>query len=478
MKRTSIRLAAGALALATSASTAMAQATEATTEAATAAGDTAAAAAPDLAAQVAALQQAVSDAQLLGNNAWMMTSAALVLMMTAPGLILFYGGLVRSKNILSVLMQGFFLMAVVSLIWLVYGYSLAFGEGNAFVGDFSHLFLAGVDTAPISDAINIPKQTFMFFQLMFAIITPALMVGAFAERFRFKALVPFMILWLTVVYLPLAHMVWADKGLMFAFNADAKIKALDFAGGTVVHISSGISALVLAIYIGKRNGYPGKEFAPHNLVLSAVGAGMLWVGWFGFNAGSALGAGGLASSAFTATHMSAAAATFSWMLAEELFRGKSSLLGAISGAVAGLVAVTPAAGFVTPVSGAIIGLIAGVVCWLAVTKVKSAFGYDDSLDVFGVHGVGGILGAILTGVFATSSVQDVFGTGKVGLIDGNPGQVVQQILAVLITVVLAVVGTLVLVFIVDKMIGIRASDEDQEAGLDIADHGESAYHSA
>lgn len=416
----------------------------------------------------------IDAAEAAANNAWILTSSALVLMMTAPGLLLFYGGLVRSKNILSVFMQGFFMMAMASIIWLLYGYSIAFAEGNPIFGGLDHLFLAGVSAEP--DGAGIPAQTFMFFQLMFAIITPALMVGAFAERFRFKALVPFMILWLTFIYCPLAHMVWGPGGLLGLEPPSWGVRALDFAGGTVVHISSGVSALVCAIYIGRRNGYPGKEFLPHNLVFSAIGAGMLWVGWFGFNAGSALSAGGGATSAFTATHMSAAGATFSWMAAEWLFRGKPSLLGAISGAVAGLVAVTPAAGFVAPVPGLVIGLIAGVVCWLAVTKVKSALGYDDSLDVFGVHGVGGILGAILTGVFAQQSVNDIFGGEPVGLLDGNPGQIVNQVLAVVVTIVISIIGTGIFLVLVDKTIGVRATDEEQETGLDIVDHGETAYH--
>jgi Amt family ammonium transporter len=401
-------------------------------------------------------------------------------MMTAPGLMLFYGGLVRAKNVLSLFMQCFYLMGMISLLWLVYGYSLAFAPGNPFIGGFDHLFLKGVGME--ATALTIPDQTFAFFQLMFAIITPALIVGAFAERFRFKALAVFMIAWVTVVYVPLAHMVWGPGG--FLHIADGTFKGLDFAGGTVVHISSGVSALVCAIYLGKRNGYPSGQFVPHNLIFSATGAAMLWVGWFGFNAGSALGAGGAASGAFLATHMSAAAATISWLAAEWLFRGKPSLLGGISGAVAGLVAVTPAAGFVTPVAGTIIGLLAGVVCWLAVTKVKAAFGYDDSLDVFGVHGVGGMLGAVLTGVFAHSSVFAAFGEKEdgtpmpVGLLEGNPGQVFNQIVGIGVAAGLAVVGTLVILFVVDKLIGVRATAEEQETGLDIVDHGEQAYHHA
>ena len=427
----------------------------------------------DLAAQVAKLTAQVAAAQSAADNSWVMVSSALVLMMTAPGLIMFYGGLVRSKNILSVFMQGFFLMSIVSIMWLLFGYSIAFANGNPFFGGLDYIFLRGVGAEPGPFSTTLPHQSFMFFQLMFAIITPGLMCGAFAERFRFKALAVFMILWVCVVYFPLAHMVWGPEGFLNAYAETSKIKALDFAGGTVVHISSGISALILAIYLGKRHGYPGKQFAPHNLITSAVGAGLLWVGWFGFNAGSALSAGSLASAAFTSTHMSAAGATLTWMLAEWIFRGKPSLLGAISGAVAGLVAVTPAAGFVNPVGGLIIGLIAGFVCWFAVSKVKETFGYDDALDVFGVHGVGGMLGAILTGVFADPSVN-----GKAGLLYGNAAQVGHQALAVLVTVVLAAVGTIVLITIVDKVFGARATEDEQEVGLDIVDHGEAAYHAA
>ncbi|MBI1289979.1 ammonium transporter [bacterium] len=449
---------------------AVADATAAVTEVASTAPATTEALLAELTSKVAAAQSAA-------DNAWILTSSALVLMMTAPGLLLFYGGLVRAKNVLSVFMQGFFLMALVSIIWLLFGYSIAFGEMEgplgAFVGGFDHLMLAGVTGEPSALSVTLPGITFCFFQLMFAIITPALMCGAFAERFRFKALVPFMILWVIFIYLPLAHMVWGPNGFLNGWSEAATIKALDFAGGTVVHISSGVSALVIAIYLGKRYGYPGKQFVPHNLALSMTGAGLLWFGWFGFNAGSALNAGPLASWAFISTHMSAAGATMSWMVAEWLFRGKPSLLGAISGAVAGLVAVTPAAGFVHPGSGLIIGLIAGFVCWFTCAKLKEKLGYDDSLDVFGVHGVGGILGAVLTGVFAHSDIN-----GMSGLIDGNPGQVVQQILAVLVTIVMAVIGTIIFMVLVDRTIGAKASNDDQELGLDIVDHGERAYHEA
>lgn len=444
--------------------------------AASAANAAAAVTAPD---RIAELEQKIAAAQMAGDNTWLMVSSALVLMMTAPGLFLFYGGLVRAKNVLSVFMQCFFLMAAISIIWMLYGYSLAFAPGNAFLGGTEYVLLNGVGAEPSGYAATVPHTTFMFFQMMFAIITPGLICGAFAERFRFKAFVPFMILWFTVVYLPVAHMVWGEGGYLNAFlGPENKIPALDFAGGTVVHISSGVSALVLSILLGKRHGYPGHQFAPHSLVLSGIGAGLLWVGWFGFNAGSAVSAGSLASSAFIATHLSACGATISWMVAEWILRGKPSFLGAISGAVAGLVAVTPAAGFVTPVSGLVIGLIGGFLCFFACVKVKGWLGYDDALDVFGVHGVGGITGAVLTGVFAHSSVNAVFGEGPVGLLEGNSMQVVNQILAVLITIIISVVGTVVIYFLVNAVVRAKATPEEQEQGLDIADHGEMGYHEA
>jgi Amt family ammonium transporter len=414
----------------------------------------------------AALEEKIAAAQMAGDNAWMMTSSAIVLMMTAPGLILFYGGLVRARNVLSLFMQSMFLMGLASVFWLVAGYSLAFSEGSPFVGGLDYLFLANVGTEPGGPVDNVPHQTFMFFQMMFAIITPALMTGAFAERFRFKALVPFMLLWLLIVYAPLCHMVWGPGGFL-----NTTITALDFAGGTVVHISSGISALVVALMIGKRRNYPSNEYVPHSLVLSAIGAAMLWVGWFGFNAGSALAADGAASGAFSATHFSAAGAMLAWTAAEWVLRGKPSLLGAISGIVAGLVGVTPAAGFVGPVDGLLIGIVTGLACFGAVVFLKPRLGFDDSLDVFGVHGVGGMAGAVLTGVFARVAIG-----GEAGLLEGNPGQVVQQVLAVVVTIVLSVVATAVLVLLVDKTIGIRPTVEEEMTGLDLVDHGESGYH--
>ncbi|MDK2973197.1 MAG: ammonium transporter, Amt family [Candidatus Sumerlaeota bacterium] len=420
----------------------------------------------ELMAKITELENGIAAAQMAGDNAWMMTASALVLMMTAPGLILFYGGLVRSRNVLSIFMQCVFLMGMASVFWLVIGYSLAFSEGNAFVGGLGYLFLRDVGMEPGGPVSAIPHQTFMFFQMMFAIITPALMVGAFAERFRFKALVPFMFFWLLLIYAPLCHMVWGPGGFL-----NTKIPALDFAGGTVVHISSGVSALVIALMIGKRRNYPNAEYAPHSLVLSTIGAGLLWVGWFGFNAGSAVAADGRAAGAFSATHFSAAGAALSWMVAEWVVRKKPSLLGAISGIVAGLVGVTPAAGFVTPVDGLLIGLITGAVCFVAVMFLKPRLGFDDSLDVFGVHGVGGITGAVLTGVFTREAIG-----GTAGLLEGNPGQVVQQVLAVLVTIVLSIAVTATLTFIVDKVIGIRPTEEEEMIGLDLVDHGETGYH--
>ncbi|HWX43035.1 MAG TPA: ammonium transporter [Blastocatellia bacterium] len=431
-------------------------------------------------AKLAALEAATRSAQSAGDNAWMLMSSALVLMMTGPGLALFYGGLVRKKNVLATMMQSFILMAVVTVLWAVVGYSLAFGEGTPFVGDFRYLFLHGVGSAPNADyAGTIPQQTFMVYQLMFAIITPALISGAFAERMKFSALLLFMTLWILVVYFPMAHMVWGKGGLLNAF-LDGKVPTFDFAGGTVVHITSGVSALVCALYLGKRVGYPGDDMKPHSLVLSFIGACLLWVGWFGFNAGSALTASGLATSAFVATHFAAAAATLGWVLAEWMKTGKPSVLAAISGAVAGLVAITPASGFVQPLPALFIGFAAGVVCYLMVTVVKAKFGYDDSLDAFGVHGTGGTLGAILTGVFATNAVNDALkdSAGKaaaLGLVDGNGGQVLNQAIGVAIAWVLAIAGTLIVLKVCDATVGLRAGRDDEIQGLDLSMHGEEGY---
>ncbi len=400
-----------------------------------------------------------------GDNAWMLVCSALVLMMTGPGLALFYGGLVRKKNFLSTMMQSFALMGVMTVLWAVYGYSLAFAPGNAFVGGLDHLFLAGVGTG-VSEGMTIPDYTFMVFQLMFAIITPALISGAFAERMKFSSMLVFTVVWGTVVYFPMAHMVWAADGLMFA----GALPTLDFAGGLVVHASSGVSALVIAIVLGKRKGYPGEGMKPHNLGFAFIGACLLWVGWFGFNAGSALAANGLAAAAFVNTHFAASSAVLAWLAIEWLRDGKPSMLGGITGAVAGLVAVTPAAGFVGPMDALLIGVAAGVVCYFAVVVVKAKFGYDDSLDAFGVHGVGGTLGAILTGIFAREAVN---GTG--GLLEGNTEQFINNILGVGLTWVFAGVATYIIVKIIDATMGLRVDESEEDKGLDITQHGEEAY---
>jgi Amt family ammonium transporter len=422
------------------------------------------------------LDKATKAAQSAGDNAWMLTSAALVLMMTGPGLALFYGGLVRGKNVLGTMMHSFILMAVVTVLWAIAGYSLAFGEGSPFMGGLQYLLLGNVGGAPNADyAGTIPQQTFMVYQLMFAIITPALISGAFAERIKFSGVLLFMTLWMFVVYFPMAHMVWG-KGGLFNATLGGKIPAFDFAGGTVVHITSGVSALVCALYLGKRKGYPHESMRPHNMVISVIGACLLWVGWFGFNAGSALSASSLASSAFVATHFGAAAAALGWLAAEWIKTGKPSVLGGISGCVAGLVAITPASGFVKPFPALLIGAVAGVVCYLMVSVVKGKFGYDDSLDVFGVHGAGGTIGALLTGVFATKEVNDVWMGKPMGLVDGNAGQVLNQGLAVLISWVLAIVGTLVILKICDAVTGVRVQDQDEIDGLDLSMHGEEGYN--
>jgi Amt family ammonium transporter len=430
--------------------------------------------------QIKALESKIAAAQTAGDNAWMLVCSALVLMMTGPGLALFYGGLVRKKNVLATMMQSFIMMAVITVIWAIFGYSFAFAKGTPFFGGLDYLFLKGVGTEPSAYAGTIPHLTFMVFQLMFAIITPALITGAFAERMKFTAMLAFCSLWAIIVYFPLAHMVWGDGGLLNAF-LDGSIPALDFAGGTVVHISSGFSALVCALYLGKRLGYPKTPFAPHSLVLSVIGACLLWVGWFGFNAGSAVAAGGLASNAFVTTHFGAAAAALGWLLVEWIRLGKPTVLGGISGAVAGLVGITPAAGFVTPMSALIIGFIAGVVCFVAVTEMKKRLGYDDSLDAFGVHGVGGFTGAMLTGVFANSAINTVFkdtnGTAlPSGLLEGNPRQVFNQLIGALIAIVLGMVASYILLKVIDLTIGVRVIGEDEISGLDISQHGEEGYN--
>ena len=431
--------------------------------------------------RIAQLELQVKNAQSSADNAWMLVSAALVLLMTGPGLALFYGGLVRKKNVLATMLQSFAMMALVTVIWAIVGYSLAFGAGNSFIGGFHNVFLHGIGIQPDPDYKDtIPAQTFMVYQLMFAIITPALITGAFAERMKFSAMLLFMTLWSLIVYAPMAHMVWGKGGWLNA-ALGGRFPSLDFAGGTVVHVTSGVSALVCATYLGRRLGYPKEPMPPHSVVLSFVGACLLWVGWFGFNAGSALAASGLATSAFVNTHFGAAAAALGWAGAEWLRNGKASALGAISGAVAGLVAITPAAGFVTPMSSLIIGLVAGVFCYFMVAKVKNWFGYDDSLDAFGVHGAGGTIGAILTGVFATSSINPIYHNahGDVlpsGAVDGNWAQLGNQCVAVLIAWVLAIVGTFIILKVVDLLIGLRVPADHEVQGLDLSQHGEEGYY--
>jgi Amt family ammonium transporter len=435
-------------------------------------------AAPDLNARLTALENATRSAQSAGDNAWMLVSAALVLMMTGPGLALFYGGLVRRKNVLSTMMHSFLMMGLVTVIWAIVGYSLVFSEGSPFIGGFHYLFLNNVGTDPNADyAATIPHLTWMVYQLMFAIITPALISGAYAERIKFSAMALFTVLWVFVVYFPMAHMVWGKGGLLNAYLGGS-IPTFDFAGGTVVHITSGVSALVCALYLGKRVGYPQEAMKPHSLVLSVIGACLLWVGWFGFNAGSAAAASGLASSAFVATHFAAAAAALGWMGSEWLRERKASMLGGISGAVAGLVAITPASGFVKPMPALLIGLLAGIFCFLMVTTVKHMFGYDDTLDAFGVHGAGGTLGAILTGVFATNAINNAPINGKViplGLVDGNPGQIFNQGIGVAIAIALAAVGTFVILKVCDVVVGVRVDHDAEEQGLDLSQHGEEGY---
>jgi Amt family ammonium transporter len=430
--------------------------------------------------QIAKLQAQVAAAQSSADNAWMLVSAALVLMMTGPGLALFYGGLVRKKNVLATMMQSFAMMAIITVLWAIVSYSLAFDSGTSFIGGLHHLFLRGVGLAPDPDyAATIPLQTFMVYQLMFAIITPALITGAFAERMKFSAMALFLILWSIVVYSPMAHMVWGKGGLLNA-ALGGHFPTLDFAGGTVVHVTSGVSALVCALYLGKRVGYPREAMPPHSVVLSVIGACLLWVGWFGFNAGSALSSGSLATSAFVNTHFGAAGAALSWAVAEWIRNGKPSALGAISGAVAGLVAITPAAGFVKPMSAIIIGLIAGIFCYFMVIKVKNWFGYDDSLDAFGVHGAGGTLGAVLTGIFASSAINPIFKDANgnplpSGAVDGNWHQVLNQLVGIALAWVISIVGTLILLKIVDLTVGLRVTREHEVEGLDLTQHGEEGY---
>ena len=429
---------------------------------------------------IADLKAAVKASQSAGDNAWILMSAALVLMMTGPGLALFYSGLVRRRNVLGTMMQSFAMMAVVSLLWAVCGYSLVFDQGSPLLGGLHYLFLHGVGAAPNADyAPTIPHTTFMIYQMMFAVITPALIGGAFAERVHFKATLLFSVIWMFLVYFPVAHMVWGKGGFLNAFSGGT-IPVFDFAGGTVVHITSGFSALAAAIMIGKRHGYPAEPMKPHSLVLSFVGACLLWFGWFGFNAGSALAASSLASSAFVATHLAAAAGAVAWMIAEQVRNGKPSALGAISGAVAGLATVTQGAGFVQPFAAVLIGFIAGFVCYAMVGVVKMKLGYDDSLDAFGVHGVGGFVGCLLTGVFATRLINDGLKTtggqaAMLGAIDGNPRQILNQAIGAAIGIAFGLIGTFVALKVTGLITPIRIGAQEEAEGMDIALHGEEAY---
>ncbi len=423
-----------------------------------------------------------------GDTAWMLTSVALVLMMTIPGLGLFYGGMVRKKNVGDTIMTSFAITCLVTVLWTVCTYSMAFRGATPFIGGLDRAFLQGVlsDIStgignPNSLAPTIPESVYFCFQLTFAIITPALIAGAFAERMKFSAMLWFIGLWAILVYAPIAHWVWGPDGFLNSANPDAWVKVLDFAGGTVVHISSGVSALVFALMIGKRDGFPHEPMVPHNVVLSLIGTGLLWVGWFGFNAGSALTAGPLATSAFAATHFSAAAAALSWAAMEWKLKGKPSVLGAAAGMVAGLATITPASGFVTIPAAFCIGLVAGVVCYTAVTKIKSVCGYDDSLDVFGVHGIGSITGMLLLGFLANADVNPGIAStfqqnGVIVSLAGGSHQFVNQLIGVAFTVALAAVGTFLIVKLVDKVIGLRVDQEDESIGLDLSQHGERAYN--
>ena len=424
--------------------------------------------APAAPSEVPAAQAAPAPPKIdSGDTAWMLTSSALVLLMTAPGLALFYGGLVRRKNALGTIMHSFIILALITIQWALWGYSLSFGpDKGGIIGSLAWAGLRGVGLDPNPDyGATIPHQAFMVYQMMFAVITPALITGAFAERMKFSSFLVFTLLWATFIYDPLAHWVWAVGGWM------RDMGALDFAGGTVVHISSGVSALAAALLIGKRRGYPQEPMPPHNLTMAVTGASLLWFGWFGFNAGSAIAANQLATSAFVVTHLATAAAALAWMLTEWSSRGKPTVLGAASGAVAGLVAITPASGFVGPMSSIIIGAGAGVFCYSA-CMVKARLGYDDSLDVVGVHGVGGTWGALATGLFASKAVNSA---GADGLFFGNPGQLGIQAIAVLATWVFAFVGTFILLKIVDAIMGLRVSTDEEQVGIDLSQHDENAY---
>ena len=423
------------------------------------------AAAPAADAAAAATEMAAAEAGPTldtGDTAWMMTSTALVLLMTVPGLALFYGGMVRKKNILATVMQSFTITCLITVLWTVVGYSLAFTDGgsmNAYIGGLSKFLLKGIELDTLSGTI--PESVFMVFQMTFAIITPALIAGAFADRMKFSAMLWFMGLWSLIVYAPITHWVWASGGFLF----DAGV--LDFAGGTVVHINAGVAGLVCALVLGKRSGYGSENMAPFNLTYSVIGASLLWVGWFGFNAGSALASGGRAGMAMAVTQIATAAAALAWMFGEWLLKGKPSILGIVSGAVAGLVAITPASGFVAPGGALVIGIAAGIICLWAVVWLKPMLGYDDSLDAFGVHAVGGIVGAILTGVFAVEAIG-----GVPGLLEGNSGQVVTQLYGIAATIIWTAVGAFVILKVIDLTMGLRVSKEIEVEGLDINLHGE------
>ena len=421
-----------------------------------------------LVALPAALAAEAAPAKIdTGDTAFVLISAALVLLMT-PALALFYGGMCRTKNVLSTIMQSFFIIGIISIQWVLFGYSLAFGPDiGHFIGSLDWIGLSGVGNSPNADyAATIPHSAFMIFQGMFAVITPALITGAFAERMKFSAFAVFTVVWATLVYDPVAHWVWGVGGWL------REMGVLDFAGGTVVHIISGVSGLVIALMIGKRKGYGSEVMLPHHLPMTVLGAGLLWFGWFGFNAGSALGANEIASNAFVVTHVSAAAATVSWVLAEWLMHGKPTVLGAASGCIAGLVSITPAAGFVSPLSAVAIGLLGGVICYLSVSVVKAKLGYDDSLDVFGVHGVGGAWGALATGLFASKAVNEA---GADGLLFGNAAQFTNQLIGVAASILFAAVMTFVIIKIMGLVMDLRVSDAQEMQGLDLSEHGERGY---
>jgi Amt family ammonium transporter len=426
--------------------------------------------AEEAAAPAAAAVAAAPTVVDTGNTAWMLTSTALVLLMTIPGLALFYAGMVRKKNVLATMMQSFAITCVVTLLWVIVGYSLAFTGTSPFIGGMDRFLLSGLEKGSLALPNAIPESVFMMFQMTFAIITPALITGAFADRMKFSSMLVFMSLWLLVVYAPICHWVWMmdEKGTAIGFLGAMGV--LDFAGGTVVHINAGIAGLVACLVLGPRKGYGTDNMAPHNLSLSIIGAALLWVGWFGFNAGSAVAADGRAGMAMAVTQVGAAAAAVSWMFAEWLLRKKPSALGIISGAVAGLVAITPASGFVDVKGAIVIGLVAGVLCYWGATGLKHALKYDDSLDAFGVHGIGGIVGAILTGVFAVEAIG-----GTAGLLEGNGGQVMKQIYGVLITLVYTAVVSFILLKAIDMVMGLRVTAEEEREGLDIALHGETVH---